>query len=63
MTVSLGMLGGMEKHHSHMEGMELRSVGNSRTLKDSALVEAFNLKVSWVWMYVNHPLIKGKGLL
>jgi hypothetical protein len=47
MTVSLGiLLGGMEKHHSHMEGMELRSVGNSRTLKDSALVEAFNLKVS-----------------
>ncbi|CAM6014105.1 unnamed protein product [Sphagnum balticum] len=31
---------------SHMEGMELRSVGNSRTLKDSALVEAFNLKAA-----------------
>ncbi|KAH9548938.1 hypothetical protein CY35_11G113200 [Sphagnum magellanicum] len=31
---------------SHMEGMELCSVGNSRTLKDSALVEAFNLKAA-----------------
>ncbi|CAM6035461.1 unnamed protein product [Sphagnum compactum] len=31
---------------SHTEGMELRSVGNSRTLKDSALVEAFNLKAA-----------------
>ncbi|KAJ7534030.1 hypothetical protein O6H91_13G076100 [Diphasiastrum complanatum] len=29
---------------SHMEGMEPFTVGNSQTLKDSALVEAFNLK-------------------
>lgn len=30
---------------SYIEGMELRSVGNSHVLRESALVEAFNLKV------------------
>ena len=31
---------------SYVEGMERRSVGNSHILRESALVEAFNLKVS-----------------
>lgn len=31
---------------SYIEGMELRSVGNSHVLRESALVEAFNLKVT-----------------
>jgi len=30
---------------SYVEGMELRSVGNSLILRESTLVEAFNLKV------------------
>ena len=29
---------------SYTDGMEVRSVGNSQTLKDTALIEAFNLK-------------------
>lgn len=33
------------KMGSYVEGMELRSVGNSQVLRESALVEAFNLKV------------------
>jgi hypothetical protein len=30
---------------SNTDGMEVRSVGNSQTLKETALIEAFNLKV------------------
>ena len=30
---------------SYVEGMELRSVGNSHVLRESGLIEAFNLKV------------------
>jgi tetratricopeptide repeat protein 30 len=31
---------------SGADGMEARSVGNSRTLKETALIEAFNLKAA-----------------
>jgi tetratricopeptide repeat protein 30 len=29
-----------------MDGLEVRSVGNSQTLRESALIEAFNLKAA-----------------
>ncbi|KAL2623478.1 hypothetical protein R1flu_003683 [Riccia fluitans] len=38
---------------SHIEGMDLRSVGNSQTLKESALVEAFNLKAAIEYAHGN----------
>ena len=38
--------------YSHVEGMELCSVGNSHTLKSSKLVDAFNLKVSVVYLII-----------
>ena len=31
---------------SNTDGMEVRSVGNSQTLKETALIEAFNLKAA-----------------
>ena len=31
---------------SHSEGVEVKSVGNTKTLKETALIEAFNLKAA-----------------
>ncbi|KAJ7534031.1 hypothetical protein O6H91_13G076100 [Diphasiastrum complanatum] len=44
---------------SHMEGMEPFTVGNSQTLKDSALVEAFNLKAGIEYNSGNIEAAKG----
>jgi len=38
---------------SNTEGMEVRSVGNSQTLKETALVEAFNLKAAIEYVLKN----------
>ncbi|BBN19378.1 tetratricopeptide repeat protein 30 [Marchantia polymorpha subsp. ruderalis] len=43
---------------SHIEGMDLRSVGNSQTLKESALVEAFNLKAAIEYLHSNFEAAK-----
>lgn len=44
---SADMLPHANVHHlcSNTDGMEVRSVGNSQVLKETALIEAFNLKV------------------
>lgn len=36
--------------------MEVRSVGNTPTLKETALIEAFNLKVGHVCVHVTHAM-------
>jgi tetratricopeptide repeat protein 30 len=38
---------------SNTEGVEVRSVGNTQTLKDTALIEAFNLKAAIEYMMKN----------
>eukprot|EP01023_Acetabularia_acetabulum_P034821 TRINITY_DN32736_c0_g1_i1.p1 TRINITY_DN32736_c0_g1~~TRINITY_DN32736_c0_g1_i1.p1 ORF type:complete len:384 (+),score=57.36 TRINITY_DN32736_c0_g1_i1:51-1154(+) len=43
---------------SSSEGMEMRSVGNSQTLKDTALIEAFNLKAAIEYNMKNHDSSK-----
>jgi tetratricopeptide repeat protein 30 len=39
---------------SNTEGLEVRSVGNTQTLKETALVEAFNLKAAIEYMMKNY---------
>lgn len=39
---------------SQLEGMDVRSVGNSQALKDTALIEAFNLKAAIELMLKNN---------
>eukprot|EP01064_Diplonema_japonicum_P029697 TRINITY_DN4868_c1_g2_i1.p1 TRINITY_DN4868_c1_g2~~TRINITY_DN4868_c1_g2_i1.p1 ORF type:complete len:674 (+),score=152.41 TRINITY_DN4868_c1_g2_i1:54-2075(+) len=43
---------------SNTEGLDVRSVGNSQTLKDTALVEAFNLKAAIEFMMRNYKAAK-----
>ena len=43
---------------SNTEGLDVRSVGNSQTLKETALVEAFNLKAAIEFMMKNHKAAK-----
>ena len=38
---------------SNTEGIEVRSVGNSQTLQETALVEAFNLKAAIEYLVPN----------
>lgn len=40
---------------SQLDGMDARSVGNSQALKETALVEAFNLKAAIEMMTKNTP--------
>lgn len=54
---------GMREHPelnvgSYTTGMEVRSVGNSQTLQDTALVEAFNLKAAIEFLFKNHDAAK-----
>lgn len=39
------------------EGYEVRSVGNSQTLRDTALIEAFNLKCAIMYTMKNRKYI------
>eukprot|EP01059_Diplonema_ambulator_P006393 TRINITY_DN16110_c0_g1_i1.p1 TRINITY_DN16110_c0_g1~~TRINITY_DN16110_c0_g1_i1.p1 ORF type:complete len:673 (+),score=213.55 TRINITY_DN16110_c0_g1_i1:74-2092(+) len=43
---------------SNTEGLDVRSVGNSQTLKETALVEAFNLKAAIEFMMKNYKAAK-----
>ncbi|KRX06803.1 hypothetical protein PPERSA_11448 [Pseudocohnilembus persalinus] len=43
---------------SNAEGIEVKSVGNSQTLKESALIEAFNLKAAIEYVIKNIPQAK-----
>jgi len=43
---------------SYTDGMEVRSVGNSQTLRDTALVEAFNLKAAIEYVMKNFDATK-----
>lgn len=43
---------------SYTDGMEVRSVGNTQTLKDTALIEAFNLKAAIEYIMKNHEATK-----
>lgn len=40
---------------SNADGIEVRSVGNSQTLKETALIEAFNLKAAIEYQLKNYP--------
>jgi tetratricopeptide repeat protein 30 len=40
---------------SQLEGLDVRSVGNSQALKETALIEAFNLKAAIELMTKNTP--------
>ncbi len=52
-------------HHrplrSISDGMEVRSVGNSQTLKETALIEAFNLKAAIEFTMKNMEAAKVGG--
>lgn len=39
---------------SQLEGLDVRSVGNSQALKETALIEAFNLKAAIELMLKNN---------
>lgn len=42
-----------QSHRSNTDGMEVRSVGNSQALKETALIEAFNLKAAIEYVMKN----------
>ena len=44
--------------HSCTEGLEVRSVGNSQVLKETALIEAFNLKAAIEFIMKNPAAAK-----
>ena len=43
---------------SNAEGIEVRSVGNSQTLRETALIEAFNLKADIEYVTKNYAAAK-----
>lgn len=47
---------------SNAEGVEVKSVGNTQTLKETALIEAFNLKAAIEYTMKN-PAVAQEALL